>query len=128
MSKDFQDKVDVIVGHYENKDYSSAIKYLEQIEDIEERKSLCFFVLAVKGMEKAMVEHGHIEIISNKEKYEKAKSGMEDVSPHAVIHAEGFKPDSPVEGLEDMLDFIPEDDPLKIYYRENFEEGKEHIE
>lgn len=122
MSKDFQDKVDVIVGHYENKDYSSTIKYLEQIEDIEERKSLCFFVLAVKGMEKAMVEHGHIKIISNKEKYEKAKSGMEDVSPYAVIHVEGFKPESPVEGLEEMLDFIPDDDPLKIYYRENFED------
>lgn len=95
--------------------YAEAINILNSIKDEQKRREECFAQLAVLGMERAIEEYGEVTVLDDKEKYERAIAGMEDIPPHAVIYRNPKTDD--MDGLERMVDFVPEDNPLKQYWR-----------
>jgi hypothetical protein len=118
MGKDLEK----IYSFIDSKDYEGIVKYLEAMIDKEERKEICKVALTILGMQKAMEEYGSVRIIGNKEEYEKAKMGLSDCSPNNILYVKDLNEDSSVEGIEEMIDFVPEDNPIKMYYRDITEE------
>ena len=98
--------------------YKGAISILERIKDKQTQIYTCFMALAAEGVKRAIEEHGAVHVLRDKEEFERAKIGLEDVSPYAVLHVDGLDNEGDVEGLEEMLDFVPDDNPLKQYYQE----------
>ncbi len=120
MGKQKKELLDKLYSFLDNEDCEGAVQFLETIEDKEKREDLCSLGLLIEGAKKAIDEYGEIRVTSDREKYERAKMGLEDMSPHTVLHTQGFNPESELESVETMIDFVPEDNPLKKYWRENF--------
>ena len=115
-----------IFSFLDEQDYDGAIKFLEDIIDKEKRHRVCYKTLIFMGLYKIVEEFGEIEVNTNREEYQRARIGVGDCSPHSIFYTEDFRGEnSKMEGLEKAWDIIPEDNPLKIYYTENFEEGEE---
>lgn len=114
--KEWEESRDKLYSFLDKEDYEGAVQFLETIKDKGKRKELCFLGLSIEGMKKAMAEYGSVVITPDKEKYERAKSGLEeDIGPYNVLHVKDFDKNSKVEGIEEMLDFVPEDNPLKKF-------------
>lgn len=113
MSYDsIEEKVDSLTS---KGDFEGAVNLLKKITDPELRINICYSALAGLAVARAIEEYGEVAVLEDKEKYERAKIGLEDLPPHAILYKD---PDDNVHGLEDMMDFIPEDNPLKQYYNE----------
>jgi len=93
--------------------FEEAVALLKTISDKEEQRRVCFLTLSTYGAGLAAAEYGEVRIIQDKGEYEKIKRGMGDFAPNAVLYVDG---DENVHGLEEMLDFIPEDNPMKQFY------------
>ncbi|MBR9691410.1 hypothetical protein GOV06_01365 [Candidatus Woesearchaeota archaeon] len=95
--------------------FEEIIDLVRTILDKEKQRQICFITLATYGTALAANEYGRVIMINDKKEYERAKQGMEDVSPHAVLYIDKHEN---VHGLEGMLEFVHEDNPLIKYYRE----------
>ena len=100
----------------ESQNYEKALKIINNIKDKERRVKLCYELLICEGLSRAIGEYGEVYILKDKDKYERAKMGMEDLPPHAVIYGDE---NGMAHGLDNFLDFIPKDNPLKEYYFNN---------
>ena len=116
-----EEQLTLISALLKDKKYNKAISALGQIRDLEERKNLCFWALGMYGLLLALEEHGRVAIAENREKYERAKAGLEDISPYTVLE----KRDGAITGecLSKILDFIPEDNLVKQYWYRLNENG-----
>ena len=113
MSKEnLRKKVDMLLS---DRNYSGIVNLLKKIQDEQLRLQTCYVTLVCLGMERAIEEYGRVTVLEDKEKYERAKIGLEDLPPHAVLYRH---PDDTLEGEDEMLDFVSEDNPLKQYFRE----------
>lgn len=94
--------------------YDQAIGLIRRIRDPERRVELYFSAVAWDILNRITEEYGKIVILDDKAEYERAKIGMEDCSPYAVL----YQDENGLHGIEDMLDFILEDNPLIQLCRE----------
>ncbi|MDD5192419.1 MAG: hypothetical protein PHH54_06160 [Candidatus Nanoarchaeia archaeon] len=101
-----------INGMIKNQDYLKAIDCLEKIKNIDKRIEICSEALSFLGVEKAVEKYGRVVIYENKEDYDLAKKGLAGISPDALLYRDK---DDLMCGLEDMLNFIPDDNPIKRY-------------
>ena len=76
-----------------------------------------FSSIGIIGFKKASEEYGSIEITKDKERYDKVKNGLGDISPNQIFYGD----ENELE-FSDVLDFIHDDNPLKIYFLDNFYE------
>lgn len=95
--------------------YDQAVQLIRVIRNSEWRIELCRSALADDAIDRAIGEYGGVVVLEDEDKYKRAKIGMEDLSPHAVLYRDE---NGELHGIEDMIDFIPEDNPLKQLYRE----------
>jgi len=94
-------------------DYDSVIGILDGIRDLQLREDLCFGVLNVMAMRKALDEYGEFQILKSREEWELARTGfLDNVDSRVVLYTENEM----ICGIEDLLDLVPEDNPLKKYY------------
>ncbi len=100
-----------------NGNYLAAIGVLKRIKNKQVQIDECYMAVTGLGIMRACDEYGEVKVYGNKEEYDRAKIGLDDCSPYAVLYGGNFAKETEVEGLEDMLDFVPEDNPLKQYYR-----------
>jgi len=99
---------------FKRKDYGGMVRAVKCVPDLRERQQLCFSLLACIGMVRAVDEYGSIVIIDDREKYERARSGLENVPPEIVFFKDGR---DCLHDPERLTDFVPEDNPLKKYWR-----------
>jgi len=95
--------------------FEEAVNLLKKITDLESKIKICYGALVGFAICKVIDEYGEVALLEDKEEYERAKKGMEDLPPHAILYKDE---NDDVHGLDDMLDFVPEDNPLKRYYLE----------
>jgi len=93
--------------------FEDAVSLLISIVDLEVRIQICYQALTCLAISKVTDEYGEVVMMEDKDEYENAKRGIGNYSPHMVLFRDQ---DDTVHGLDDMLDFIPEDNPLKQYY------------
>ncbi len=93
--------------------FEEAINLLKKITDSELRIQVCYNVLIGFAISIAIKEYGGVVVLEDKDKYERAKIGLEDLPPYAILYKDT---DDNIQGLEDMLDFVPEYHPIKQYY------------
>ena len=96
--------------------YDEAVSLLRSIGDEEKRLELCRWTLIGDGISRAIEEYGEVFVLDDREKYERARKGMEDIPPHAVIYRDPVTDE--VDGLENIIDFIPSDNPVMLFYKE----------
>ncbi len=110
--------LDTVNSFVKIEDYNGAVNILKKIKNKKMRVDVCYMALFLDAADRVMIEHGEITIMKDREKYERAKKGLEDTSPHNILLVENMDDNSPVEGIEEMFDFVPDDNPLKQYYFE----------
>ena len=103
-----------INGAIDSGDYNKALGVLNWIRDTERRRKLCTYALMRDGLGRAHEEFGKVLRLTDYEQYLSAKRGMENMSPYAVL----FEDNEGVYGLEDMIDLVPDDNPVKQLWRE----------
>ena len=96
-------------------DYEGMVRAVKCVLDLKERQQLCFSLLACMGMVRAVDVYGKIFIIDDREKYERARMGLENVPPEIVFFKD--RQDN-LHDPERLTGFVPEDNPLKKYWRE----------
>jgi len=98
---------------YRKGDFKKAADTIRDIADPCERFKQCFNAVLGHALDKMMAEYGKIMIYNQRDKYEEAKRGMADISPHAALLNEDDLVD-----IKDMLDFVPDDNPIKQLFYE----------
>lgn len=101
--------------------FDEAVRQIKKIKDKRERIRFCLESIMHIGYLKAEEEFGEVKVFEDRGAYERAKKGMDDCSPYAVLLIEGDR----VHGLEEMTELVPEDNPLVVYFHSFSEEEQE---
>lgn len=115
-----KEKYELIVEMLKREDYDSARNSLDQIEDLEERRNVCYGALCFWGLETVM-EIGHeLCFCENEEEYKKACMGIDeevDLPPYLIFFKNGKGDDAKIKGVEKTFEFLPKN-PILSYYEE----------
>jgi len=106
------DRVNILASEGE---FEKVVDLLKRTSDSKLSLQICYDTLVSIGILRAIEEYGKVTILDDRQQYERAKRGMEDFPPHAVLYR---GPDDVMDGADDMLDFVPEDNPLKQYFQQ----------
>lgn len=98
------------------KKYEEVLVLLNGIPRYDDRIQMCYELLSLEAVVNAINEFGEVRVMENREEYERTRAGMGDFSPYAVLYRNP-KTDY-VDGLEEMIDLVPLDNPLKRFYLE----------
>ena len=100
--------------------YLEAIKRLDKITNLKERKAISFGVLAGLAISRTIEEYGRVKLIEDREEYERIKIGLDSEIPARAVLFLNTKTkiaEEIVEGIEDLVDnTIPENNLLRDYY------------
>jgi len=98
----------------DEEDYGGVIQILDNIEEIEKRKEFCGLAIAITGLKKVMDEYGEVAVTKDREAYERGRMEIGEFSPYQIF----FEDEEGMFNVKEILDFIPEDNSLKLYYKE----------
>jgi len=96
--------------------YAGAVDYLRKIKDREYAAQVCSDICLGIGLTFVLARGDDIRVLEDRDLYDRSKRGeVPEIPPYAVL----FKgPDDEMDGVDDIIDQIPDDNPLKQYYRE----------
>ena len=115
FSKEIWDKIHTLTK--EGK-FNRMIEILNSIPDIEERVQFCSEALTALGTLNAIDKYGDVKIYDNREEYERAKSKLSGMQAKAIL----YENENGEINATQILDFVPEYHPLKLYYEKLLKE------
>jgi hypothetical protein len=95
-------------------DYEGVVRFLEGMNDPEIQKGLCYMALVLCGMDKIDEEYGSIETTRDEREFNMRRAGIGEGSPYTIFLEDE---DECINGTENAVDFVPEDNPIKMYWK-----------
>jgi len=109
MAKELSDRITSLI---KEERFEDALKVLKTIPERQNQLYVGYANLVAYASSRIVEEYGGLCIMEDRNEYEKAKSGLGDCSPHQVLFEDA---NGNLEGTDEILDIIPDENPLKKY-------------